>query len=59
MINRMSIEHLATNIMKRAIMAEALNAGQALAENERNIHVDFQELADRLGYRVQKIERAA
>lgn len=32
MINRMSIERLATNIMKRAIMAEALNAGQALAE---------------------------
>lgn len=59
MINRMSIERLATNIMKRAIIAEALNAGQALEENERNIHQDFQELADRLGYRVQKIERAA
>ena len=56
MINRMSIEKLSLNIMKRAIRAEFIAEPDSARENERNIHEDFVELADRLGYRVVKVK---
>jgi hypothetical protein len=52
MINRMSIEKLAYNIMKRAIKAEFTDT----AENEHNLREDFMELAERLGYKVEKVK---
>ena len=58
MINRMSVEKLSHNIMKRAIRAEFIVEPASAAENERNIREDFIELADRLGYRVVKAEAA-
>lgn len=55
MINRMSIEKLATNILKRAVAAEHISDADARDYNERNLREDFEELAQRLGYKVEKI----
>lgn len=59
MKNRMSIEKLATNIMKRAVAAEHIQGAYSQKQNEINIIDDFIELADRLGYRVVNVEELA
>lgn len=58
MLNRMKIEELATTIMKRAVVAEYIpDCSPAAERNTSFIHFDFIELADRLGYRVEKKEQ--
>lgn len=58
MLNRFSIEVFATKIMKRAAVAEYIpddtDTGQ---KNMSAIHEDFKDLADLLGYRVEKKEQ--
>ncbi len=58
MLHRMKIEELATKIMKRAAVAEYIPDGSPAAErNTLFIHLEFTELADLLGYRVEKKEQ--
>lgn len=56
MINRMSIEKYAISILKRAVAAEYIGSATQAKINEEYIHEDFKELAERLGYKVEKVK---